>query len=215
MKKETGRKMIFIILFLVFILQAFQITFSPSSIRSSPISGVTADWGDVVNVNSSLWLDVNHTIEVPGNIGLVLDYVYLRRSQTEQVPPEVYQALPMSAAEKLSLVYLQAFTDEIIGMHVNEEKSFMIAAAEAYGDKDLFYNVTLLAIVYDSSATTRTSDITSVSTSSIQSYLKSTTIESSTILPNITSFPDGFFTILLFFASFIMIKVKRRNKNNL
>lgn len=169
----------------------------------------TADWGDVVNVNFSLWLDAEHTIESTGNMGINLYYVYLRRSQTEQVPSEVYQALPADSADALLQVYLHAFIDEIIGMQIKEEKSFMIAAADAYGDEDLFYSVTLLAILYDASATT-----VSKTTCSIPSFPTTTTSETSALLPNITSFPDFFFTVLLFSASIIVVIERRKRKKH-
>ena len=188
------------------------VTIGPEEI-SSPLP--FSDWGDVVHVNYSLWLDPEHTIEVEGNIGVVLEYIYLRRSPSERVPREVFQALPVTADEYLQQIYLQAFIDEIIGMQVNEEKSFMIAAEDAYGDQDLFYHVTLLALVYDASAITSTSEFTS-ETSSTTSSIETTGIEfstsESTTLPNITSLPDIFFIFSILFTSMIVIKRKRRNR---
>ncbi|MFX0014163.1 MAG: hypothetical protein ACFFB2_06710 [Promethearchaeota archaeon] len=110
-----------------------------------------ADWGDVIDVNYSLWLDEEHTIEKPGNIDVVLSYVYLRRNQNEKVPRDVYVALPAEVAADLQNVYLQSFIDAIIGMNVGENKDFMIPAEDAYGDEDLYYRIRLLKIHYDAS----------------------------------------------------------------
>lgn len=111
----------------------------------------TADYGDVIDVNYSLWLDEEHTIEKQGNIDINLRYIYLRRTQTEQVPTKVYKALPPDSDEELLQVYLQAFIDAIIGMEVDEIKDFKIAAEDAYGDEDLYYRIKLLALLYDAS----------------------------------------------------------------
>jgi hypothetical protein len=112
----------------------------------------TADYGDVVDVNYSLWLDEEHTIEKQGNINVNLRYIYLRRTQNEQVPTKVYKALPPDSDEELLQVYLQTFIDAIIGMEVDEVKDFMIAAEDAYGDEDLYYRIKVLALLYDASA---------------------------------------------------------------
>ncbi|UCG03049.1 MAG: FKBP-type peptidyl-prolyl cis-trans isomerase [Candidatus Heimdallarchaeota archaeon] len=111
-----------------------------------------ADYGDVVDVNYSLWLDEGHTIEKEGNINVNLRYIYLRRSQTEPVPTKVYRALPAAPNEDLQQVYLQAFIDAVIGMEVDETKNFMIAAKDAYGNEDLYYYIKILALLYDASA---------------------------------------------------------------
>lgn len=115
------------------------------------IAAEPAEYGDVVDVNYSLWLDEEHTIEKTGNINKNLFYIYLRRTQTEPVPTEVSQAFPPDTYEQLQQVYLQKFIDAIIGMEVNEIKDFMIAAEDAYGDEDLYYRITLLALSYDAS----------------------------------------------------------------
>lgn len=224
-------------LLIIFLIQAFQFSITPLSdslyfihVSSNNLypyyynstitlqtgndnSEVTADWGDVVNLYYSLYTDAEHTTAVPGNTGILLEYVYLRRSQSETVPSEVYQALPMSAAENLQQVYLQAFIDEIIGMQTIEEKSFMIAAADAYGDKDLFYTVTLLTILYDASGPLSTSAIiestTYESTAATSHRSTTTAIETSTTIPNISAYPD-LFIILLFIVT--TIGIFRRGK---
>ena len=116
------------------------------------LAAETVEYGDVVNVNYSLWLDEEHTIEKQGNIDVTLRYIYLRRTQTEKVPPKVYSALPSDSVEQLQQVYLQAFIDAIIEMEVDEVKNFMIAAEDAYGDEDLYYRIKVLALLYDDSA---------------------------------------------------------------
>lgn len=112
----------------------------------------TVDYGDVVDVNYSLWLDEEHTMEKEDNINVNLRYIYLRRTETEPVPTKVYKALPPDSDEELLQVYLQAFIDAIIGMEVDEVKDFMIAAEDAYKDEDLYYRIKLLALLYDASA---------------------------------------------------------------
>lgn len=135
-----------ILLSIFFCLWAFNLDFV---IASEP-----ADWGDVVDVNYSLWLDEEHTIEKTGNININLRYIYLRRSQVEQVPTKVYRAFPADSYEALRKVYLQAFIDEIIGMEVDGMKDFMIPAEDAYGDEDLYYRLKLIVILYDASEQT-------------------------------------------------------------
>jgi hypothetical protein len=115
--------------------------------------------------------------------------VYLRKSQNEEVPAEVFQALPSSAEDKLQQVYLQGFIDAIIGMRIDQEKSFMIPAVEAYGDEDLYYNVTLKAIVYDAV---------------IPTSVPTTSSKSSSSLPTITPFPGYFFMIFLFMTPVVL-----------
>ncbi|MFW9902867.1 MAG: hypothetical protein ACFFFH_00925 [Candidatus Thorarchaeota archaeon] len=119
---------------------------------SSVFAAETVEYGDVVDVNYSLWQDEEHTIEKEGNIDIDLHYIYLRRAQTEKVPAKVYRALPSDSVEELQQVYLQAFIDAIIEMKVDEVKNFMIAAEDAYGDEDLYYQIKLLTLLYDASA---------------------------------------------------------------
>ncbi|MHA2202134.1 MAG: hypothetical protein ACW991_00460 [Candidatus Hodarchaeales archaeon] len=133
-----------ILLSIFFSFWAFNLDFA--------IAAEPTDYGDVVDVNYSLWLDEEHQIEKEGNIDVNLRYIYLRRTQNEQVPTKVYKALPPDSDEELLQVYLQAFIDEIIGMEVDELKDFMIAAEDAYGDEDLYYRIKLLIIQYDASA---------------------------------------------------------------
>ncbi len=115
------------------------------------IAAEPTDYGDVVDVNYSLWLDEGHQIEKEGNIDVNLRYIYLRRTQNEPVPSKVKNSFPSSVKQDLEQPYLQAFIDEIIGMEVDELKDFMIPADEAYGDEDLYYRIKLLIIHYDAS----------------------------------------------------------------
>ncbi|UCG89837.1 MAG: hypothetical protein JSU57_05090 [Candidatus Heimdallarchaeota archaeon] len=134
----------------------------------NPISAAeSADWGDVIDVNYSLWLDQDHTIEKEGNIDRDLLYVYLRKSPSDSVPSEVLNAFPKSVALDLNRTYLQNFIKVIIGMRVNQEKDFMIAAEDAYGVEDLYYHIKLLRILYDASEhviTTTTTTTTATTT---------------------------------------------------
>lgn len=116
------------------------------------IAAEPAEYGDVVDVNYSLWLDEAHTMPKAGNINKNLRYIYLRRTQTEPIPTEVTQAFPPDTYEQLQQVYLQKFIDAIIGMEVNEIKDFMIAAEDAYGDEDLYYRIKLLILRYDATS---------------------------------------------------------------
>ncbi|MFW9777255.1 MAG: hypothetical protein ACFFE8_00295 [Candidatus Heimdallarchaeota archaeon] len=125
------------------------------SISASLIdAALTADWGDVVNVNYSLYLDAAHEEGFPNNVNENLFNVYL--SGGGSPPPRIVDTYP--GAENR---YLDQFTAAIIGMEVNEEKSFVVNhtdhnyGAELEG-KDLYYVVKLLAIVYDSSEITST-----------------------------------------------------------
>lgn len=138
----------------------------------SAAAAVTASWGDVVDVNYSLWLDEDHTIEKPGSISntnVDLHYIYLRRSQNELVPSKVLESFPESAAQELNISYLQNFIDAIIGMQVEQEKDFMITAEEAYGEEDLYYDIKLLEILYDASEETP-SETTTTTTSSTDPF---------------------------------------------
>ncbi len=128
------------------------------------IAADPADWGDVVDVNYSLWLDEQHTIPKEGNIDVDLQYIYLRRDPNEAVPSEVLAAFPQSVAQNLQQPYIQGFTNAIIGMRINQEKNFMIAAEDHdLSDEDFYYHIKLLTILYDVSehaATTTTTTTT-------------------------------------------------------
>ena len=117
---------------------------------------VTSDWGDVVDVNYSLWEDAAHKSPVSGNIDVDLTYIYLSTSST--VPQSIQTLFPQASAS-----YLLKFKEEIVGLAVGEQKNFMIAAADAYGDKDLYYLVEMLRIHYDASGG-ETSGTTSTTT---------------------------------------------------
>jgi len=105
---------------------------------------VISDWGDVVDINYSLWEDAAHTIPISGNIDVDLTYIYLSTSST--VPASIQALFPQASAS-----YLLKFKEEIVGLVVGEQKNFMIAAADAYGDRDLYYLVEMLRIHYDAS----------------------------------------------------------------
>jgi hypothetical protein len=122
-------------------------------------AAVTADWGDVVIINYSLYLDAARQPQdgLPGNVDVDIENLYLTAGSSP--PPRIVEAYP--GAE---LTFLDQFTAAFVGMEVNEEKSFVINSTEhPYGNelegKDLFYDVVLLAIVYDvSEETTTTTD---------------------------------------------------------
>ncbi|MFW9854110.1 MAG: hypothetical protein ACFFFG_03590 [Candidatus Thorarchaeota archaeon] len=109
-------------------------------------AAVTANWGDIVNVRASVYLDAAHTEELEQNINLSITNVYLGRGP--QVPPEILESYPDADA-----TYLLKFKEGIIGMEVDETKEFKIDSKDhAYSNlvgKDLYYIVVLLEIVYD------------------------------------------------------------------
>lgn len=124
---------------------------------------ITSDWGDVVDVNYSLWEDAAHSIPVSGNIDQDLTYIYLSASST--VPENILDMFPQANAN-----YIQKFKEALIGLAVNEQKDFVILKKDhPYEDRgDLFYQVKLLKIHYDASeeessgttsTTTRTSPV--------------------------------------------------------
>ncbi|MFX0122793.1 MAG: hypothetical protein ACFFAE_04090 [Candidatus Hodarchaeota archaeon] len=116
-------------------------------------AAVLTDWGDVVDVNYSLWEDEEHQIPVQDNINKDLTFIYLRKSQNEPVPSKVKKLFPNYVIE-LEQTYLQQFINELIGMQINQEKEFMIPAEglpPPYGDFDLNYHIKILAIRYDAS----------------------------------------------------------------
>ncbi|MFX0184777.1 MAG: hypothetical protein ACFE95_16975 [Candidatus Hodarchaeota archaeon] len=124
----------------------------------------TAGWGDIVNVEYSLYLDAQHT-DPPEDSG-TLDNVYLGAS----VPQNVADQFPQANAG-----YLEKFKEGIVGTELNQEKSFVVDAADGYpighqsglGGKDLYFVVKLLAIIYDASEqTTTTTTTTTVQASS-------------------------------------------------
>ncbi|MHA2053743.1 MAG: hypothetical protein ACW99F_09105 [Candidatus Hodarchaeales archaeon] len=111
-------------------------------------NGSAADptgWGDIVDVNYSLWRDAAHTIEEPGNIDVDLNYIYLSRGST--VPQGLQTAFPEASA-----AYITKFKEAIIGMAVGDQKDFKIDSADAYNDGDLYYRLFLLRIHYDASS---------------------------------------------------------------
>ncbi|MFX0174171.1 MAG: hypothetical protein ACFE9L_20005 [Candidatus Hodarchaeota archaeon] len=118
------------------------------------VGATTADWGDIVNVRYSLYLDAQHTEDVEGNINQFLGYLYL--NQSESVPLELLEQYPQASS-----LYLDRFKEEIVGTKINIPKEFVILAKDGYDQinhelfgKDLYYIVTLLEIVYDASPET-------------------------------------------------------------
>ncbi len=118
-----------------------------SSSLSSTTAATTVDYGDVVKVQYWLYLNSDYSGE-PRDSG-ILDYVYV--SQGTTVPSDVQQKYPDASAS-----YLEDFKTNLVGMKEGETKRFVIPAERGYtnpqaGDlynKDLYFQVTLLKIVY-------------------------------------------------------------------
>lgn len=151
-----NRLLILEILFLVLVIQVIFTPVPPQKVIAIPKTNdrnpeVTADWGDVVDVNYSLWEDEQHTIEKENNIDVDLVYIYLRRNINVLVPTKVYNAFPPEAKDYLDQLYFQDFINAIIGMKVDQDKEFMIPAENVDSDTDLYYKVRLLSILYDAS----------------------------------------------------------------
>ena len=109
-------------------------------------AAITTGWGDIVDVNYSLWTDAAHTIEVEGNIDEDLTYIYLSRGST--VPNSLQTVFPEASAS-----YIAKFKEALIGMEVGAQKDFMIPSEDAYQDgRDLYYQVILLRIHHDASS---------------------------------------------------------------
>ncbi|MHA2225602.1 MAG: FKBP-type peptidyl-prolyl cis-trans isomerase [Candidatus Hodarchaeales archaeon] len=124
---------------------------------------IVSTWGDVVTVKYTLSVDGS---PYPGNIDQVLDPIYLSTGST--TPSMIEDQFPGVAA-----TYLLGFKQGIIGLQVNEEKSFVIDAADAYTDpshalygKDLYYDIELLEILYDAVVKEVSMTTTSATTSS-------------------------------------------------
>ncbi|MFX1283829.1 MAG: hypothetical protein ACFFB5_09240 [Promethearchaeota archaeon] len=208
---------------LILILSIYQLItpFPPLKIIAAPEthddsmnSEITADWGDVVNVVYSLWLDEAHTIEKAGNINVVLEYIYLRRTKDEMIPEEVVNLFPESAKGKLKQIYVQPFINAIIGMRVNQEKNFTIKAEEhGLSDENFYYHIKILAILFDvSTLTTNIETSTSMSSLTPLTSSSSSKIESSVSTPEISSFPSYFLTILFLSVSAFIINKKKKKK---
>jgi FKBP-type peptidyl-prolyl cis-trans isomerase 2 len=128
-------------------------------------AATTAGWGDIVNVEYSLYLDAQHTEPVENNIDQTLEDVYLGPS----VPQELQEQFPQANAG-----YLDKFKEGIVGAQVNQPTEFVILAKDAYSNdinhplynKDLYYIITLLEIIYDASAETTTTTTTTTQVSS-------------------------------------------------
>ena len=134
------------------------------------IADEAADWGDVVDIIYSLYLDEEHTIPKDQlNLNNELDYIYLSRDNT--VPSDILEHYPQANAG-----YLPKFLEAIIGMQVNGEKAFKIAAADAYGDEDLYYDLKLLKIWYDASGSGTITSSATTTSSAIPSQDLSTLI---------------------------------------
>jgi hypothetical protein len=109
-------------------------------------AAATTGWGDIVDVNYSLWTDAAHTIEVPDNIDVDLTYIYLSRGSS--VPESLQTVFPSASAS-----YIAKFKEELIGIEVGAQKDFMIPSEDAYQDgRDLYYRVILLRIHHDASS---------------------------------------------------------------
>jgi FKBP-type peptidyl-prolyl cis-trans isomerase 2 len=128
-------------------------------------AATTAGWGDIVNVEYSLYLDAQHTDPVENNVNQILEDVYLGPS----IPQELQEQFPDAKA-----TYLDKFKEGIVGAQVNQPKEFVILAEDAYSNdinhplynKDLYYIITLLEITYDASAVTTTTTTTTTQASS-------------------------------------------------
>ncbi|MFX0085369.1 MAG: hypothetical protein ACFFAU_06820 [Candidatus Hodarchaeota archaeon] len=115
-----------------------------------------ADWGDVVNVIYSLYLDAAHTTPQPGNVNVDMyattgKYIYITSGSS--VPTDVLGLYPQASA-----AYLTKFKEGIVGAELNVPKSFKINKENGYTtpghelyDKDLYFVVTLTQILYDAS----------------------------------------------------------------
>jgi hypothetical protein len=213
---QSWKKLTILVLFFVIVMQVIFVC-PPQKIYAlaDTTVGVIADWGDVVNVTYSLWLDPEHTIEVVDNIDVDLVYVYLRRNENEFVPSEVYKAFPPEAADYLQRIYYQQFIDAIIGMRENETKDFMIAAEDIAGDEDQYYRIKLLAIVYDASGLTTnitTTTFETASTSITTLTPVTSNFETRESIPELTSLPD-FLLLILFLSLGTLITRKSKEKN--
>ncbi|MHA1207249.1 MAG: hypothetical protein ACTSSO_06740 [Candidatus Hodarchaeales archaeon] len=130
---------------LVILISFWVITLNTSNAAS------TTDWGDVVDVNYSLWRDEEHTIEVAGNIDRDLPYIYLSTGST--VPQNVLDIYPNAMA-----TLILAFKEALIGLTENQQKDFKIDSADAYNDGDLYYRIILTKFWYDASDFTFTTE---------------------------------------------------------
>lgn len=146
------------------------------TLNSDSVKGaITADWGDIVNVRYSLYLDAAHQEPVSGNVDQPINNIYLSTGGT--VPTNLEQLYPDTSAS-----YLGEFKAAIVGMEIEQTKQVKIDAENAYTDdpshqlygKDLYFVITLLTIVYDAilnpTATTATTATTETSTNPIQDY---------------------------------------------
>lgn len=137
-----GKKQLKVILVIVII------NIGVTSIQSGR-AAIIADWGDVVDVNYSLWTDAAHTQPVTGNIDKVLPYICLVKGQT--VPPEVLALFPDATSS-----LLENFKEELIGLELNKDKDFIIPSTEhpypgELQGKNLYYRVRLIKMWYDAS----------------------------------------------------------------
>jgi FKBP-type peptidyl-prolyl cis-trans isomerase 2 len=120
----------------------------------------TADWGDVVDVEYSLYTDAEHTQAnfVESN---ELIHIYLGTN----VPAEVKNLIPDASGS-----YLAGFKAGIVGLRIGQEKDIKIDAEDGYSSgqlagKDLYFEIILVDIVYDASeyeTTTATSETSQV-----------------------------------------------------
>ena len=132
---------------LVILISFWVITINTSN------AAATTDWGDVIDVNYSLWRDEAHTIEQPGNIDRDLPYIYLSTGST--VPQNVLDIYPDAMA-----TLILAFKEALIGLTENQQKDFKIDSADAYNDGDLYYRIILTKFWYDASGFISTTERT-------------------------------------------------------
>ncbi len=133
------------IIFLILLLAIF------AGNTQTAIAATIADWGDVVNVIYSLYLDAAHSTPVSGNVNAELNYIYITSGSS--VPADVLKLYPQASA-----AYLTKFKEGIVGAELNVPKSFKINKENGYTnpddtlyDKDLYFIVTLTQILYDAS----------------------------------------------------------------
>jgi FKBP-type peptidyl-prolyl cis-trans isomerase 2 len=128
---------------------------SPDSVNAAEFT----DWGDVVNVNYSLYYDAEHTNSVAGNVDNTIEFIYL--TTTNSVPPEIQGMYPEASAG-----FLGKFKEGIVGMQIGTRRNVKIDASDAYTDPnhslygiDLYFVIRLLDILYSASENENTNTI--------------------------------------------------------
>lgn len=144
------------------------------------VTSSIADWGELVNVRYSLYLDLNHTEPVEGNIDNQINYIYL--SLDGSVPPDVLQIYPDASNS-----YLSAWIRNIVGTAIGETKNFTIPAGEGYpeghssglGGIPLCFSITLLEILIEVLTTETSSIIITTTTETSSSVISNTSNQTS------------------------------------